>query len=63
MSFKLKDFKCKDCEHITEVLVDSKEPDEKFKCEKCQSENMEAIDISIGSGKGQHFSWASWRVS
>lgn len=59
--FKLVDFKCSDCDHVQEVMLDSRDPDQKFVCEECKSENMEKI-ISVGAGKGGHISWSKWRA-
>lgn len=61
MALKIQDFQCEDCEKITEVLLDSKTPDQEVECSHCNSKKMKPI-ISIGTGKGSHVSWSKWRA-
>lgn len=60
MAFRLEDFKCTDCGHVTEVLFNTTEEQEII-CEECGSKNLQKI-LSIGSGKGGHVSWSKWRA-
>jgi putative FmdB family regulatory protein len=60
--YKVTDFICKACDHITEYLVDTNKPDDKPVCEKCSSTSVEAV-LTLGTGKKTHPSWSSWRVS
>jgi ribosomal protein S27E len=62
MAFKLQDFKCKDCEHVTEIFLDSRIENQEIECEECKSKNLEPI-ISAGTGNKSHVSWAKWRTS
>lgn len=65
MAFMLKDFQCKDCNNITEVLIDKrdefKEDQPKPECSHCKSTNLEPI-LSAGAGNSSHGSWARWRT-
>ena len=62
MAFKLQDFECKDCQAVTEILIDKNKTDQEIKCEKCSSLNMEPI-LSAGSANHIHVSWSTWRVN
>jgi len=60
MGFKMEDFQCEDCGHITEHLVDSNE-EEEFQCEECNSSKLKKV-LGVSTGKGGHASWAKWRL-
>lgn len=62
MAFKIQDFECKDCGEVTEILLDSRDPEQKVECAKCQSTNVSPI-LSPGTGNKTHISWSKWRVS
>jgi transcription elongation factor Elf1 len=61
MSFKIQDHECSDCGHVTEILLDSQNPEQVLECGKCKSVNVKPI-VSVGQGKGPHVSWSSWRA-
>jgi putative FmdB family regulatory protein len=51
------EWRCKDCEHITEEIRKFTERDEPCECDKCNSKNTERVEISdstthILKGKG-----------
>ncbi len=64
MAFKATDLKClnKKCGNVWEELIDSRNPDEKFTCPKCQKTKYEAVGISLGTGSKKHISWSKWSV-
>lgn len=53
--FKLLVFKCQDCEHKFEELVD---PEEVPECPECKSKNVEKA--SVQSHNPRHVSWSIW---
>lgn len=60
---KIDDYECKDCLHITEILVDSQKPLElQLKCNKCNSSNLVKV-LSTGTGNKTHQSWSKWRTN
>lgn len=62
MAFRTQDFKCQDCNSITEILLDTNKPDDdQVECKDCKSKKMERI-ISVGTGKGSNVTWSKWRV-
>lgn len=61
MSFKIQDYECSDCQHVTEMFLDSQNPEQVLMCDKCKSVNVKPI-VSVGQGKGPHLSWSSWRA-
>jgi len=61
MSFRIQDFKCTECKHVTEILLDSRDENQEIKCEKCGSDKLNKI-LSAGTGKGGHVSWSKWRA-
>jgi len=63
MAFRLQDFECEDCEHLTEFLLDSKveNEEETLVCEECGSGNLKR-KLTVGSGKGGHLSWSTWNT-
>lgn len=58
--FKLQDFECQDCNHITEILQDSTDKDIPV-CEECKSINLKPV-LGTGTGKKSHVSWSKWRT-
>jgi len=61
MAFKIQDYKCEDCSHVTEILEDSKDENPSYECEKCKSKNLTKA-ISVGNGKGSNSTWSAWRA-
>lgn len=59
--YKLNDFLCKKCNHVTELLLDDKKP-EVPSCEKCNSLEVEKV-LTMGTGDKTHVSWSKWRAS
>lgn len=57
-TYRVDDYKCLDCEHVEELLLDK---DEKPACSECKSLNMKRL-MSVGEGNTKHISWAKWRV-
>ena len=59
MDLRFVDYKCKDCENITEVVIKG-DNDTHIKCSKCGSKNMVRVFSSVGvktstdSGEGSY---------
>lgn len=56
--YRIDDYKCEDCGHEEELLLDKEEIPE---CPQCKSKNVKRL-LSVGVHNGSHFSWAKWRV-
>jgi putative FmdB family regulatory protein len=60
MAFKLDDYKCLNCENISEFLVEVSEDESSEICPYCGSRQLEK-QISVSSNRTGHSSWAKWR--
>lgn len=62
MAFRIDDYKCEECEHITEHMLNTRDENPPaLECEECKSTKLVKV-ISVGAGKGGHISWSKWRV-
>jgi len=61
MGLKIDDFKCRKCNHVSEIFINTSDQEDKPVCEECGSTDVEKI-LSVGSANDKHLSWAKWRV-
>lgn len=60
MAYRLDDWKCLECDAVSEQLTDSKDPEPV--CPHCNSKKLEKM-ITNGTGDKTHFSWGKWKAS